>query len=134
MNIKGRPIYISPSCWFDPTDFSLITIEDQVVISSNVSLLTHDYSISRARDALTSRLNYPEIAIVEPIRIGRNSFIGFGSILMPGADIGVNCIVGAGSVVRGNVLDNSIMLGNPAICVGNSLEWASKKLQKNSIE
>ena len=134
MRISGTPIYISPKCWFDGTDYSLIEIEDQVVISTNVSILTHDFSLARSRDALAQKTRWPEIALVRGIRIRRNSFVGRGAILMPGTRIGENCIVGAGSVVRGEVPDNSIVLGNPAQVIGNSLEWGARKLQELGIE
>ena len=133
MQIEGNPIYISSKCWFDGTDYSLITIGDQVVISSYVSVLIHDFSIARVRDALAGKSVRPEVAIVKPIRIGRNSFVGRGALLMPGTDIGENCIVGAGSVVRGKIPDNSIVIGNPAKIVGNSLEWGERKLEEMGL-
>jgi acetyltransferase-like isoleucine patch superfamily enzyme len=130
----GSPIYIAPDCYFDKTDYGLITIEDQVVISGFVIVLTHDFSLARVRDALAGKPCYPEVALVRGVRIGRNSFIGMRSILMPGTDVGANCIVGAGSVIRGEVPDNSIVVGNPAKVVGNSLEWGRRKLNELGIE
>ena len=38
---------------------------------------------------------------------------------MPGAQIGDNVIIGAGSVVRGKVESNSILIGNPAIKISD---------------
>lgn len=134
MQIIGAPIYISPSCWFDGTDYRLITIEDQVVISSQVTVLTHDFSLARIRDALAGTRRLPEVVVVRSVRIGCNSFIGLGAVLMPGAEIGANCIVGAGSVVRGRVPDNSIVLGNPASVVGSSLEWGARRLREMGID
>lgn len=46
--------------------------------------------------------------------IGKNSFIGAGSIIMPGIRIGEQSIVGAGAVVTRNVPDNTVVAGNPA--------------------
>ncbi|MFC1867392.1 acyltransferase [Thermodesulfobacteriota bacterium] len=134
MNITGMPIYIDPSCWFDVLGFDLITIEANVVISANVFILVHDHSLSRARDALAGKYVFPEIAIARGVRIKRNSFIGLGAILMPGAEVGENCIVGAGSVVRGKVQDGVIVSGNPARILGDTLEWGRAKLQKIGIK
>ena len=39
------------------------------------------------------------------------------SIILKGAVIGENSIIGAGSVVTGEVLPNSIYAGNPAIFI-----------------
>lgn len=134
MNVSGQPVYIAPRCWFDGTDFSAITIEDQVVISKDVNILTHDFSLARARDALAQQRRLPEVVLIRNVHIGRNSFVGLGSILMPGVNIGANCIIGAGSVVRGDIPDNSIVLGNPAAVIGNTLEWGARKLREQGID
>lgn len=52
--------------------------------------------------------------------IDENSFIGAGAIVLPGSRIGKNCIIGAGAVVKGNIEDNSIIVGNPAKKIGNT--------------
>ncbi|MDI9553531.1 MAG: DapH/DapD/GlmU-related protein, partial [Bacteroidota bacterium] len=48
------------------------------------------------------------------IVIGNNVFIGINSIILSNTSIGDNCIVGAGSVVRGKFPENSVLAGNPA--------------------
>ena len=55
-------------------------------------------------------------AIVHGARVGDNSLIGMGAILLNGATIGDNCIVGAGALVTQNKVfpDNSLILGSPA--------------------
>jgi acetyltransferase-like isoleucine patch superfamily enzyme len=47
-------------------------------------------------------------------RIGRCCFIGGGSIILPGVQIGDESIVGAGSVVTKDVPPRCIVAGNPA--------------------
>ena len=49
-----------------------------------------------------------------PMEIGRNSWIGMGSIVLPGVRIGEGCVVGAGSVVTRDLEDFTIAVGNPA--------------------
>jgi acetyltransferase-like isoleucine patch superfamily enzyme len=49
-----------------------------------------------------------------PIYIGNNVFVGYGSILMPGVKIGDNVIIAAGSVVTKNLNANAVYAGNPA--------------------
>ena len=41
-------------------------------------------------------------------------FIGNNCTILPNSTIGDNCIVGAGSIVRGKFPDNSVIFGNPA--------------------
>jgi carbonic anhydrase/acetyltransferase-like protein (isoleucine patch superfamily) len=46
--------------------------------------------------------------------------IGIDAILLPGTEIGKDCIVGARAVVRGTIPDNSLVVGNPAKVVGRA--------------
>src|SRR5690349_5866295 len=44
MIINGIPNYLSAKIWFDGTDLSLIELNEGCTISSNVLVLTHDWS------------------------------------------------------------------------------------------
>ena len=47
--------------------------------------------------------------------IGQNSFIGYGAVILPGAQLGEHCIVGANAVVMpGEYQDYSVIVGIPA--------------------
>ena len=54
-------------------------------------------------------------AIVHGCKVGDNTLIGMGAIVMNHAVIGKNCIIGAGAVVTEGVVipDNSMVLGCP---------------------
>ena len=54
-------------------------------------------------------------AIVHGCRIGDQSLIGMGAIVMNGAVIGRNCLIGAGAVITENstIPDGSLVLGAP---------------------
>lgn len=49
--------------------------------------------------------------------------------LLPGTEIGENCIIGASSVVKGKIPSNSIVIGNPSKIVGDTREWARNKFE-----
>jgi acetyltransferase-like isoleucine patch superfamily enzyme len=49
-----------------------------------------------------------------PINIGKNVFVGAGSCLCPGVNIGEGAIIGMGSVVSGNIPRLAVAAGNPA--------------------
>lgn len=55
-------------------------------------------------------------AILHGCRIGDNSLIGMGAIVLSGAEIGEKCIVGAGALVTENKKypDRSLIIGSPA--------------------
>jgi acetyltransferase-like isoleucine patch superfamily enzyme len=110
-DIRGVPRYISPGAKFD--DFSMISIGDRVVISDRVILLTHDYSVTTGLCAIGA-VPESDISIKKKIFLGDNVFVGMGSIVMPGAVVESNVIIGAGSVVVGFIGGDSIVAGNPA--------------------
>ena len=49
-----------------------------------------------------------------PVSIGARAWIGFGAFVLKGVTIGDGAIVGAGSVVTGDVAPGSVVVGNPA--------------------
>lgn len=54
-----------------------------------------------------------------PVRIGAESWIGHGAMILPGTTIGRRVVVAAGSVVRGDVPDGAVVAGVPAKVVGS---------------
>lgn len=48
-----------------------------------------------------------------PVHIGKNCRIGAGVIILPGITLGDNVVVGAGSVVAGDLPSNVVAVGNP---------------------
>ena len=89
----------------------LIYIGNNVTISNDVQILTHDNSVIKVIPDCTD--------IFGMVRIGNNTFIGARALILPGVKIGDNCIVGAGSVVTKSVPNGSIVAGNPARCEKN---------------
>lgn len=55
-------------------------------------------------------------------RIGANCFIGGRSLILPGVEIGDNCVIGAGAVVTKPVPPRSIVAGNPARIIRSGIE------------
>jgi acetyltransferase-like isoleucine patch superfamily enzyme len=112
--------YIDPSAFFDNYDYSLITIGQHVTISRDVLILNHDFSISQGLQA--AKLGEIGFFLKEVI-IGDNCFIGAKAILLPGTFIGENTIIGAGAVVKGNIPQNSVVVGNPAKVIDKTTDF-----------
>ena len=86
----------------------LVELGDHVVVADSVRFITHDGGVWILWN------EHPEIDHYGKIKVGNNVFIGMNSIILPGTTIGNNCVIGAGSVVRGRIPDNSVVMGNPA--------------------
>lgn len=56
----------------------------------------------------------PDVENVRPITIGDNVWIGTGSAIFPGVNIGDNSVISLGSVVMSDVPPNVVVAGNPA--------------------
>jgi maltose O-acetyltransferase len=99
----------------------LLEIGDNVIISLNVTILTHDAATAYAGDMVK----------VGRVIIHDHSFIGANSTILCDVEIGPDSIVAAGSVVTKNVLPGSVYGGNPAkfIC---TLDDFIKKHRKNA--
>lgn len=105
---------------------SEIEIGDYTMISWNVVLMdTYRMSLDpkeRRHELEAAARREPRLPLVvegnappaRPIRIGKNAWIGFDSIVLPGVTIGDGAIVGARSVVVENVEPYTIVAGNPA--------------------
>ena len=55
-----------------------------------------------------------QFADPRPVVVGAGSWLGHGTIVLPGSHIGRHVAVGAGSVVTGTLPDYSVAVGNPA--------------------
>lgn len=128
---EKRIKYIDSSAYFDGTDYSLISIGDNVTISREVMFLTHDYSITTAFCTIGKKIarHKGELFFLRGISIGNDSFIGARASLLPGTVIGNNCIIGACSVVKGTIPDNSIVIGNPCRIIGQTSDFAKKHFE-----
>lgn len=88
-------------------DVAPITIGDEVLIATNVQILTATHPLDAAR-----RRAWWEYA--KPISIADGVWIGGGALILPGVTVGENAVVGAGAVVTRDVAPNTVVVGNPA--------------------
>ncbi len=83
-----------------------VALEDGVLIASRVSVTSGKNQHYDREGNITGAHTF------ETVRIGKNTWVGEGSVVM--ANIGGECIVSAGSVVTKDAPDNIIAVGNPA--------------------
>lgn len=100
----------------------LISIGDDVLLSSNVKILAYDASPCKAGIGT-------KVGIVE---IGNNVFVGAGSTILCYVKIGDNVIIGAKSVVSHDIPSNSVVAGSPAKVIGTFEEYKEKHLKNTA--
>lgn len=89
----------------------MISIGNRVLISFDVSFITHD----GATFVIHKDEAYKDIYKFGRIQVGDNCFIGAKSIFLPSVKIGNNCIIAAGSVVTKNIPDGEVWGGTSKV-------------------
>lgn len=85
-----------------------IRIEDNAFIGPNVTFVNDKYPRSKL---------YPES--FQSIIVRNGASIGANSTILGGIEIGVNALIGAGSVVTKSIPENQLWRGNPARFIRN---------------
>lgn len=116
----GADVHIGPYCVIDYPHAHLIELGDGATLAPGVFLLAHDASTKRP-------LGYTRVA---RIRVGRDAFIGAGSMVMPGVAIGDAAIIGAGSLVTQDVPAGMLAVGRPARVVGPVEDYLAKRREE----
>jgi acetyltransferase-like isoleucine patch superfamily enzyme len=110
-------------------DTPVLRIGDRCVIGRGSHIVAH-YSIDIGDDVFTGPYVYitdqnhgyadPDVPIGRQwpvntaVSIGAGTWLGAGAVILPGANIGPNVVVAAGSVVRGTVPGRCVVAGVPA--------------------
>jgi len=97
-------VVIGDNCKIKPFVFIPmgVTIEDDVFIGPNVTFTNDKYPRAHG-----------EWNLLETI-VKKGASIGANSIILPGLTVGERALIGAGSVITGDVPDNAVVAGNPA--------------------
>ncbi|HHD80644.1 MAG TPA: acyltransferase, partial [Campylobacterales bacterium] len=72
---------------------------------------------------------YRDIESFGRINIGNNVFSGYGVIIMPNTWIGDNIIIGAGSIVKGKLENNSVYAGVPTKRICSIEEFKERNVE-----
>ncbi|SDX26889.1 acyltransferase [Paenibacillus sp. CF384] len=81
-----------------------IYIGQEVQLGPNVLIYDHDHDF-RSEDGLKG-LKYK----TSPVEIGNNVWVGANTVILRGTKIGDNCVIGAGSIIKGQYPPNTIIV------------------------
>ncbi|WDF47310.1 acyltransferase [Chryseobacterium sp. KACC 21268] len=123
----GKNLFVQGIPDFGSEPF-LVEIGDNVTLAENVSFINHggDARVTKNIE------KYKDGRFFGRIKIGNNTFIGKGTIILPGVKIGDNCIIGSLSIVSSSIPDNYVYGGIPAkkIC---SIDEYGERLLANTV-
>lgn len=93
----------APGCYIDGRNG--IIFDENVWTGPHVSIISMNHDLN----------NFNKYIEGQPIKIGRNSLLATGCIILPGRELGERTIVGAGAVVTKSFPEGHVVLtGNPA--------------------
>jgi acetyltransferase-like isoleucine patch superfamily enzyme len=114
----GQNVYIGHFNYIDCS--KEVVIEDGCALSNYISILTHSSHNNIRFRGQSLGIETDILLVKKPVFIGKFSYIGPHSVIMPGTKIGKGSIVSAYSFVSGKFPDYSIIKGNPAKVIGST--------------
>lgn len=92
--------------------YCIIACQDQIKIGEgtefgpSVYLYDHDHDYTKGLNSNSDEESFK----TAPIVIGKHCWIGANTVILRGTQIGDNCIIGAGSIVKGIVPNGSVLV------------------------
>lgn len=125
----GKRVRIYPGIRLETIDGGQISIGNNVAIEQNVQIVSmknklvigDDVTIAGNTFISNVNHNYADVHhsvmdqgyTVKKTIIGKSCFIGYGTVILPGTELGNHCIVGSNSVLTGQYADYSLIVGAP---------------------
>ena len=100
----GRDVY---------ANFNLTLVDDTHIYIGEGTMIGPNVTIDAATHPIHPGLRRKQAQYNLPVTIGKNVWIGAGSIILPGVTIGDNTVIGAGSVVTKDIPANVVAVGSP---------------------
>ena len=110
-NFGGRNVHLGNHVY---ANFHLTCVDDTNIYIGDDTMIGPNVTIVTATHPVSPTLRKKGYQYNKEVHIGKNCFIGAGSIILPGVNIGDNSIIGAGSLVNKDVPSGVIVVGNPA--------------------
>jgi galactoside O-acetyltransferase len=109
-NWGGKHCHLGKNVYFN---FNVTLVDDTHIYVGDYSKFGPNVVIATAGHPILPELREKAYQYNAPVKIGKCVWLGAGVIVLPGVEIGDNCVIGAGSVVTKNIPANCVAVGNP---------------------
>ena len=93
----GNRCFFNHNCSI--TCLNKITISEGCTFGNNVVIVDHDHDFNNRGKFLLGTVS-----------VGKNTWVGANVVILKDSHIGSNCVIGAGSVIKGNIPDNTLCI------------------------
>lgn len=100
----GRNVY---------ANFNLTLVDDTHIYVGDNSMFGPNVVVASAGHPILPELRAKRLQYNASVRIGKNCWIGAGTVIVPGVTIGDDTVIGAGSVVTRDIPSGVVAVGNP---------------------
>ncbi|MHA6697683.1 sugar O-acetyltransferase [Chryseobacterium sp. A301] len=98
-------------------NFNLVILDEARVEFGDHVLIGPNCSFYTALHPLEYESRNLGVETARPIKVGNNVWLGGNVVVLPGVEIGENCVIGAGSVVSRSIESGMLAFGNPCKAV-----------------
>lgn len=109
-NWGGKHVHFGRNVY---ANFNLTMVDDTDIYVGDYVLFGPNVTVATASHPIENDLRRQALQFNKPVRIGSNTWIGAGAVILPGVTIGENTIIGAGSIVTKDIPSGVVAVGNP---------------------
>ena len=109
-NFAGRHVRLGKNVY---ANFGLTLVDDTDIDIGDYTMIGPNVTIATAGHPIDPDLRRKGLQYNLPVRVGRNCWLGAGTVVLPGVTIGDDTVIGAGSVVTKDIPAGVVAVGNP---------------------
>lgn len=109
-NFGGAHVHFGKNIY---ANFNLTLVDDTHIYVGDNTMFGPNVTLATAGHPVLPELREKGYQFNIPIHIGKNCWIGAGSVILPGVTVGDGSIIGAGSVVTKDIPSGVVAVGNP---------------------
>lgn len=109
-NFGGAHVHFGKNIY---ANFNLTLVDDTHIYVGDNTMFGPNVTLATAGHPVLPELREKGYQFNVPIHIGKNCWIGAGSVILPGVTVGDGSVIGAGSVVTKDIPSGVVAVGNP---------------------